>query len=63
MILKTLKTNEKNKLVCNNAKNLFNKLLSIYCNDYINILAEENKGMAENMITVIYLLKVIDLLN
>ena len=54
---------ERKKTVYSTAKTLFNKLLSIYCIDYINITDEEKEKMGENIILEIYLLKVIDLLN
>ena len=38
---RTVNTREKKKTVYNNVKNLFNKLLSIYYVDYINIPDEE----------------------
>ena len=44
---RTVNTREKKKTVYNNAKNLFNKLLSIYYVDYINIPDEEKEKMGE----------------
>ena len=46
----------------NNAKYLFNKLLSIYYIDYINIRDEERETMSEKYNPSMYLLKVINLL-
>ena len=46
----------------NNAKYLFNKLLSIYYIDYINIRDEERETMGEKYNPSMYLLKVINLL-
>ena len=45
--LRTVNRKKKMKTVYNNAKHLFNKLLSIYYIDYINITDEEKEKMAE----------------
>ena len=45
--LRTVNAKRKMRTVYNNAKNLFNKLLSIYYIDYINITDEEKEKMAE----------------
>ena len=50
---RTVNTKETKKIVYNNAKNLFNKLLSIYCNDYNNTPDEEKEKMGEKIIIVI----------
>ena len=40
-------TRAKKKIVYNNAKNIFNKLLSICYNDYINITDQEKDKVSE----------------
>ena len=57
----TVKMKTKTKIVYNTALNLYNKLLSIYFNYYNNITNEMT--LIKQMIIIIYLLKVIDLLN
>ena len=52
----------KTKIVYNNALNLYNKLISIYFNDYINITYEKRKRWINNMILIIHLLRVKNLL-
>ena len=47
----------------NNVLNLYNKLLSIYFNDYTNITNEKKEVMCERYDPNNFLLKVIDLLN
>ena len=59
---RTVKTKENNKIVYNNARELYSKLLSIYYNDYNDITDDEKKGWLKNMILKIYLLKVKDLM-
>ena len=59
---RTVKTKENNKIVYNNARELYSKLLSIYYNDYNGITDDEKKGWLKNMILKIYLLKVKDLM-
>ena len=59
---RTVKTKENNKIVYNNARELYSKLLSIYYNDYTDITDDEKKGWLKNMILKIYLLKVKDLM-
>ena len=44
---RTVNTKEKKKTAYNNARNLFDKLLCIYYNDYINIPNEEKEEMGE----------------
>ena len=44
---RTVNTKEEMKTVYKNAKNLFNNLLSIFYNDYIDIPDEEKKKMSE----------------
>ena len=59
---RTVKTKENNKIVYNNARELYSKLLSIYYNDYNDITDDEKKGWLKNMTLKIYLLKVKDLM-
>ena len=40
---RTVKTKENNKIVYNNARELYSKLLSIYYNDYNDITDDEKK--------------------
>ena len=44
---RTVNTKEKKKTVYNNAKNLFNKLLSIYYSDCLNIPDKEKEKMGK----------------
>ena len=47
LLLKQLKKKTKRKIVYNNVLNLYNKLLSIYFNDYTNITNEKKEVMCE----------------
>ena len=46
-----------------NAIKIYNTLLCLYFDDYDNITEERKEKMGESIILIIYLLKVIDLLN
>ena len=59
---RTVKTKRNKKIVYKNARELYSKLISIYYNDYNDIIDEEKKGWVKNIILKIYLLKVKDLL-
>ena len=53
-IPRTVNTKQKKKTVYNNAKKLYNKLLSIYYDDYDDITDEEKKRWVKNIILIIY---------
>ena len=55
LVPQTEKTKIKKELVYKNAINLYNKLLSIYFNEYDSIKNEIKGDMAKNMTLVIYL--------
>ena len=57
-----MKTQNNKKIVYNNARKLYSKLLSIYYNDYDDITNKEKKEWVKNLILKIYLLKVKDFL-
>ena len=59
---RTVKTQNNKKIVYNNARKLYSKLLSIYYNDYDDITNKEKKEWVKNLILKIYLLKVKDFL-
>ena len=59
---RTVKTKMKKKIVYKNAENLYNKLLTIYFNDYSYIKDKKMKRCIKNMILVIFILKVLNLI-
>ena len=61
--LLTVKTTMKKKRVCKNSTNLYNKLLTIYFNDYKYIKDKKKEEMDKNMILVIYFLKVLNIIS
>ena len=60
--LRTQKTKFKQKIVHNNAINLYNTLLTIYFNQYNNITNKEKEHMDKNMTSEFYLLQVVTLM-
>ena len=54
---RTVKTKKNKKIVYNNARKLYSKLLSIYYNDYNDVTDEEKEGMGKKYDPINLLIK------